>query len=156
MYYGQATFYANRMENLMDSIGKFQLSNFQIIQNSKLKNLKREIKTENVGSEEETNSSNMISRKKGDTMNEGFTRHFCKYCDYSSKKISHVKNHQEGIHEGIRYKCNECDYKGKSRSTLNRHQQSVHEGIRYKCNHCEFSTTQKSKLNRHIRKTHDA
>ena len=81
----------------------------------------------------------------------------CSMCEYSSTRISHLKDHITGVHERKKpHKCSYCDVSFSTNYGLKRHISSVHEGKKpFKCDTCDFSSAQKSKLRDHIEYVHE-
>ena len=42
----------------------------------------------------------------------------CQQCNYAAGYSSHLKDHVEAIHEGVRYPCNQCTYKATEKGNL--------------------------------------
>ena len=110
-------------------------------------------------------------------------KYVCNQCDYKAVRQTHMRIHQQSVHEGIKYKCNQCEYQATQRSNLKKHQQSkhdfvqftcntcnyaarrldhlkthqeaVHEGVKYSCKQCRFQTSRRGHLNQHQRVTHE-
>ena len=150
MYYGEATFSINRADRLEKVIKEYQLGGFDFLsKNLRLKNFHDSLVKKQ--------SSNKKSAKKEDfkeTEKNEEKMLTCNYCDYTRENRSHVKIHQESVHEGIRYECDQCDQITTTKSDLNRHKRIKHEGFKHKCRHCLFSTSQMAGLNRHMKIKH--
>ena len=54
-------------------------------------------------------------------------RHYCKACDYTGSKISHMKEHVEIHIEGLTYPCKFCDKTFRSRKSLRKHLYNIHK-----------------------------
>jgi len=78
----------------------------------------------------------------------------CDQCEYVATFKSHLKQHKESKHDGVRYPCNQCKYSAADQSTLRRHQKSKHEEVKYSCEQCEFIGSQ-SGLLRHKKSKHE-
>ncbi|KAL3271180.1 hypothetical protein HHI36_021677 [Cryptolaemus montrouzieri] len=80
----------------------------------------------------------------------------CTECDYEALRKSHLKDHVNSVHLGIKnYKCNQCDYQASRKSHLKVHVNNIHLGIRsHKCSQCDYRTTQKVILKRHVDYVH--
>ena len=83
--------------------------------------------------------------------------HECSKCEYSSTRISHLKDHITAVHELKKpHKCPSCDVRFSTNYGLKRHIASVHKGKKpFKCDSCDFSSVQKSKLRDHIEFVHE-
>ena len=53
-------------------------------------------------------------------------RHYCLACDYSSVRISNVKEHVEKHIEGLSFSCQFCDKTFRSRHSLRTHTYTYH------------------------------
>ena len=82
------------------------------------------------------------------------TKHGCNQCDYQATTQSHLKQHIQSKHEGVKYACDQCDYQAIYQTTLTRHIQSKHEGVKYAYDQCDHQATQQSNLRTHIKKKH--
>ena len=110
----------------------------------------------NTNAKEEQRKFSSLERSSNQrTETEDASRYFCDSCHYEASKQSHLKTHQQSIHEGIRYSCDTCNYKATTTRTLKRHQESVHYGIRHYCNECNQYFTQQSSLRSHQRNKHE-
>ena len=96
-----------------------------------------------------------IKRKRIVVHNNDDGKFSCQDCDYKTNQSSHLKQHVEGIHEGVCYKCEQCDYKGTTRSDLKRHVENRHNGIFYSCDQCSHKARTKSNLKVHVQYKHD-
>ncbi|CAL1279632.1 unnamed protein product [Larinioides sclopetarius] len=87
--------------------------------------------------------NNSMSKKK-------YTKlHQCTFCNYSSSKVAHVKDHIL-IHTGERpFKCNICGKDFNQRTNLRNHM-FIHTGKRlFKCCHCGKQFAMKGNLTAH-------
>ena len=82
-------------------------------------------------------------------------KHSCKLCDFDARSPSLLKEHNQAVHEGIRYHCDQCDYLATTERNLMQHKRVKHEGIRFTCDQCEYSATSKGDLNRHRNNIHE-
>ena len=61
----------------------------------------------------------------------------CQECDYKKHQNSHLKEHIQSKHGGVKHPCQECDFPSIIlKSSLGKHIQSVHKGIKYLCQNC--------------------
>ena len=74
----------------------------------------------------------------------------CNQCDYQTSKGSHLRQHQQNVHEGMKYSCTSCDYKSGKKSNLQRHIEKDHLGVSYTCKVCEHVCSTKGVLKRHV------
>ncbi|GFQ78133.1 hypothetical protein TNCT_259281 [Trichonephila clavata] len=99
-------------------------------------------------------------------------KHFCKYCSYSSNKLSYIRHHEvthtvsygESIKtdmfkctstiEGRKYICKICCYSSGNIGHMRDHQRKHTGEHPFQCPICGRKFTQKSSLNAHIRRFH--
>ena len=74
----------------------------------------------------------------------------CQQCDYKASNKSHMRQHVQNVHKGLKYDCTNCDYKSGDKSNLNRHMNKYHLGVTYACDLCKQIFNQKNGLKRHI------
>ena len=60
----------------------------------------------------------------------------CQQCDYKASYHSHMRQHVQNVHEGVKYDCANCDYKNGDKSNLKRHIEKAHLGVTYTCELC--------------------
>ena len=53
----------------------------------------------------------------------------CQQCDYKASQQSHIRQHMQNVHEGLKYDCTSCDYKNRDKSNLKRHIANAHLGV---------------------------
>lgn len=82
---------------------------------------------------------------------EGFP---CDMCPYRAKMKSHLRAHQQSVHEGIKYPCEHCDYKATAVGSLRRHYNAIHSGIKYRCGECEHVSNTPANLKYHHNTVH--
>ena len=77
-------------------------------------------------------------------------------CDQCGQLItrSHIKEHTEMKHSGIRFPCSSCPYRATSRRYLKFHEESQHSGIVRKCEQCDFETKSTLNLKKHEEVNH--
>ena len=79
----------------------------------------------------------------------------CDHCEYTSPRVSDLKQHKRVNHERIRFPCDQCEYDTTTPANLKQHIKSKHEGIRYPCDQCKYTATRSSDLNRHKQSLHE-
>ena len=52
----------------------------------------------------------------------------CQLCGYQTLKKTHLKLHEQAVHDGKKFQCPECEYQATKKSNLVRHQQFIHMG----------------------------
>ena len=57
-----------------------------------------------------------------------------------------LTEHEQSMHQGIKYNCEECGYQASTKSHLTRHKKSIHEEMKYNCNSCDYQAKRKSHL----------
>merc|ERR550519_669833 len=95
----------------------------------------------------------------------------CHSCNYFSSKPTHVTEHIQVEHFGVKTerlvrrqlntaksnqmesKCDYCDYVGKKRN-VTKHMQGKHLGVKYTCDKCGWQCSDPSNLKKHIRSKH--
>ena len=59
--------------------------------------------------------------------------HACKFCDYTTDNICNLRDHEKGIHLGIKdKKCDQCSFTCTALSSLKRHK-LIHSGGLIEC-----------------------
>ena len=82
-------------------------------------------------------------------------RYNCDLCHKKYKTRSHLSQHRESVHEGVKFPCNQCDYQATQQTSLNIHIKSKHEGIKFACKQCDYQAAHPSTLTKHIQSKHD-
>ena len=57
----------------------------------------------------------------------------CQICGFQTLEKTHLKLHEQAVHDGKKFKCPECEYQATENSILVEHKQSVHMGQKFKC-----------------------
>ena len=80
----------------------------------------------------------------------------CHKCISQFKKKSHLVQHIQSVHEGIRYSCKQCVQTYSWKSALTKHILVAHGGPspKYECNDCNLTFTQKDTLVLHNKHFH--
>jgi len=79
----------------------------------------------------------------------------CKQCDYQTSNGAHLRQHQQNVHEGMKYSCTNCDYKSGDKSSLKRHIEVKHSGVSYTCEVCHYRTVWRTTFKNHVRVHHN-
>ena len=79
----------------------------------------------------------------------------CQECDYIGSWPSHMKQHMQNVHGGLKYDCANCDYKSGDKSNLKRHIEKIHLGVTYTCELCKKVLKTKSELKCHVDVKHN-
>ena len=79
----------------------------------------------------------------------------CKQCDYQTSNGAHLRQHQQNVHEGMKYSCTSCDYKSGDKSSLKRHIEVKHSGVSYTCEVCHYRTVWRTTFKNHVRVHHN-
>ena len=79
----------------------------------------------------------------------------CDQCDYQTSSPSHLRQHTQNVHEGLKYDCTSCDYKSGDKSNLKRHIEKNHLGVTYACQVCKHVTRTKDALKKHTDVKHN-
>ena len=156
MYLGEATFYKERMNELLNVAKNLKIKDLHIgseydeewgtldTQNKEVL-----IKDELYTQDKEVEEDRMLMLQE---RNEIF---LCKHCDYQATKKGTLKKHNESQHEGVKYACNQCPYQASQASNLNVHKQSVHGLKRFLCDYCDFKSSRKDNLRVHVESQHE-
>ena len=78
----------------------------------------------------------------------------CDQCDYQTSSPSHLRQHTQNVHEGLKYDCTICDFRYSDKSNLKRHLNTKHKGLMYNCDSCSFKATRKSSLENYVMVKH--
>ena len=73
----------------------------------------------------------------------------CEECNYKATRLFNLRQHIEGIHDGVKYPCKHCNYTATRVSHLQRHIKSIHEGIRYPSKQSNYKATLLDNLQKH-------
>ena len=79
----------------------------------------------------------------------------CEECNYKATRLFNLRQHIEGIHDGVKYPCKHCNYTATRVSHLQRHIKSIHDGVKYPCKQCNYKAKDPSNLQRHIKSIHE-
>ena len=151
IYYGQASFYQEKMKEFLN-IGK----DLQIIEIKEVP--EEEELVDNGENIAEKNHHDVISKEVLSDDNEIVDENESASSTASqpiSTQQSSLKTHIESVHVGMKYPCNQCNYKATTQSSLKTHILSVHDCVKYPCHQCEYKATQQSHLKRHIDSVHE-
>ena len=74
----------------------------------------------------------------------------CNKCDYQTYKGSHLRQHKQNVHEGLKYNCTSCEYKSGDKSNLKRHFEKDHLGVLYTCQVCKQVFNHRFRLKHHV------
>ena len=73
----------------------------------------------------------------------------CDMCDFTTKRMQHLKIHIDSIHNGIKHKCDICLLDYSSKANLLIHKNTQHLGVRYSCDKCDQIFKQNCQLKSH-------
>ena len=108
--------------------------------------LKEEISVSDTDQEKETTSLTAVN---------SFNGLKCQQCNYIGSCPSHLKQHMQYVHEGLKFDCANCDYKSGDKSNLKRHIEKNHLGITYTCELCKQIFNLKHQLKCHVEIKHN-
>ena len=154
IYFGQASFYHDRIQNFI-RIGKdLQIREIKdVCDPTDLKNV-----TESGEHKEEMNHENDISDYVPPPNNKVQQ---CPNCDASFTHKSSMLRHIKTVHEVSddipimsKVKCPDCDASFINRSGMLRHMRSVHGEKKFSCDQCNFVASRNDVLLRHVRHAH--
>ena len=80
----------------------------------------------------------------------------CNICSWStSHSTSHLKEHMDRVHEGVKYPCDLCAYKANKQQNLKDHKACVHKiDPYYRCLLCVFCTNHSKLWRKHAKSKH--
>ena len=79
----------------------------------------------------------------------------CHLCPFVAKNNSHLLEHIESVHEGVRYPCDLCDYKANRQQNLKDHKAGVHKiDPHFKCLLCDYCTNHTKWWKKHAESMH--
>merc|ERR1712098_17849 len=164
MYLGQATFYQDRMNELLNVAKTLEVKDISkdvdcdttdTLQNDE-NNKNIQSNQDNLQIQEEAEKNVIV-----DTIREANKMvssvnvnglYCCERCNKPYGRSSHLMQHIKSVHEGIRYSCKNCNKSYTLETDLNRHIKSVHEGVKYQCNSCESQYSSDVALYKHKKK----
>jgi len=163
MYLGKATFYEDRINEVMNVAKNLEIkeisNDMEFPDESELtykvpetSNLKTEF-TEQTNKRNTTNVSNRIVT--GDNQNNKERLFECNQCENQYATKEGLTNHIRSKHEGVRHDCNQCEQQFTQQSALSTHIKSKHDGVRYPCNQCNYQAPRLDKLRNHIESKHE-
>ena len=162
IYYGQASFYQERMESFLTLAQDLGIEELRDLSRGADLN-QGATKTEDKETDYEVNFNlSELNSKKEDNIIEKQNYYIpiernstkCPNCDKVFAERNSIKRHIDSVHAGVKHKCNQCSFEATLQQSLKRHIKSVHEGFRYQCSYCSLSTVQPHDLKRHIREKH--
>ena len=166
IYFGEATFYEERMNEFLAvarSLEIKQLCEAQTETNDdeELSQSDLETSTENLAEEtirssqfmNQTPRENMIRDRREVVRVNG--RYECDQCEKTFGKTGNLYTHIQSVHEGVRYACDKCDSQFTLQRNLKQHIDSKHEGVKYACDQCDYQASQRNTLKIHIESKHE-
>ena len=173
MYLGEATFYQERMNELLSVANNLEIKEIskdlhvdeeQQEENERLcstedKKAKADLLLCAPQTSDEDRYTTYLGIRQfiGDSQIQKNTERifYCNQCQSQFTDNNSLKRHVKSTHEGMRYPCNQCEYKATQQGHLNTHIQSKHDGVKYACNQCDYKATQQSHLKSHIQSKHE-
>ena len=76
---------------------------------------------------------------------------YCEYCGKVLPTKQSFKNHQDAVHNNVKYQCEKCPYRG---FTINQHYIRQHGNKKYVCETCEYMTSIPRDLKCHMFNKH--
>ena len=91
-----------------------------------------------------------------DMTHHNITYIYCDQCDFKTKTKQSFNHHIKQNHDSSskKHKCKYCDYESVRRDNVEEHQQSVHENVRYPCDQCGHQATRLQYLEKHMKTFH--
>ena len=66
-----------------------------------------------------------------------------------------IREHEQNVHDGLKFDCNLCDYKASIKGNLRRHLKANHKKeSKVECPVCQFETFHRNSLKRHQTNVH--
>ena len=81
-------------------------------------------------------------------------RYKCDICNKDYPRKSHLKDHKDRAHFGVKYSCPKCDYRATITQNLKTHIKSMHEGVKKPCNQCDYKAFDNQSLTKHLKAVH--
>ena len=81
----------------------------------------------------------------------------CDLCDYKTHNIKNGYQHFQRKHIQCNqlFQCEKCIYRSKHKSHLKEHVEQQHSGLRYDCDGCDFQSSHKKDVKRHKLRKHN-
>ena len=166
IYFGQASFYQERMKEFL-KIGK-DLQIIDVPEEEEMVDIGEnmaekpqhdvildEVSSDDYESVDENELESSTARYKISQQTVPSDSSQCPQCNAVFKHRGDMLKHVRFKHEGVSFPCNQCDYKAMTQPHLKTHIESVHEGVKYPCNQCDHKATKQSHLKTHIESVHE-
>ena len=163
IYLGKATFYEERMDELLAVAKLLEIkalchaeTESNAAPDDELPPDEQDTSTGFV--QEQTVIPDNIKKQEPQERHERVVSVHGKYeCDQCDKKYSSrmgLWQHKQTVHQGVKYACDHCDHQATTQGHLKKHIQSKHEGVKYACDQCEQQLTTIYTLRTHIDNKH--
>ena len=165
MYLGEAKFYEERMSDLMCAVKDLEIKELSksvelnYAPDNTTEELEKDCITENDGDsstlEDADNVESSDSMQQTVSTGKQISLLQCTQCDKTFSRKAGLWQHNQSVHEGVKYACSQCDFQAVRQNGLTQHIQSKHEGVYYACNQCDKHYTQQRDVTRHIKASHE-
>ena len=135
MYLGQATFYQDRMNDVL-----------KVARSLEIKELGKDVSDSLLNQKIDTNQDSQ-KENSNDIVNHTPPSNNIEETDLKGT----IRNY---LSEAGKFRCNKCDRQFSLKFNLQQHFSSLHEGIRFSCQFCNNSYTRKTNLMAHIKDAH--
>ena len=78
----------------------------------------------------------------------------CTLCEYVAPRKIRLKQHFQGMHQGMRFQCHLCLKTCTEKCNLQKHIRRVHEKIKFNCKECDKSFSEQNRMKKHFRFAH--
>ena len=161
MYLGEAKFYEERMNKLLSAVRDLEIkelsktveSNHTPYDETAEKSVE-DYTTSFTLKEADIVESNDLTQQTVSTGNQ-ISLLQCTQCYKTFTRKEGLRQHNQSVHEGIKYACSQCDFQAVRQDGLTQHIKSKHEGVNYACNQCDKKYSQQRDVTRHIKATHE-
>ena len=183
MYFGEATFNQNRINQFLNNSRELQMKHVTNAfvtrnnimyeeseletENEMIENLKSLDNPEPITEYDESNksiSSTIDEILALDILTNNTTKyesdfenqlHKCEDCGAGYRQKAGLISHIQSKHNGIKYSCNLCRYLATTQGNLKLHKESQHGGVKYSCDQCKHQFTRKDNLKLHKKSQHE-
>ena len=166
IYFGQASFYQERMRDFLKTGKDLQIKdikevpeedevadNGENIVETQQDDISEEVLSDDNVDENEIGSFTASSESSQQALPSDSSP--CPKCNVVFTHRKNMQRHFRYEHQGIRFTCKDCDYEAKQKFHLIAHIAKVHDGVKYPCSQCAHKATTKYRLKRHIESVHE-
>ena len=155
IYLGEASFYQERMNILLDVAQDLQIKEIgENKQNEQCNEMPSSQESSTAETFEGATETDNTAESRAAIARTGKSEWSCTLCDKTLRTANGLKLHVESKHDGKKYPCKQCNYSATNSSVLLKHVRSIHEGLKYPCDHCDYKATRNDHLKTHIKAKH--